>query len=258
MSLKNILTDIEDHILLITINRPEKYNALDKATLSEFENAIQMAYDNPKIYGVIVTGEGENSFISGADIAEFSKFSEKQGREWVENGHRVLKLVEDSEKPVIAAINGYALGGGCELAMACHLRIASENAIFGQPEVKLGIIPGYGGSQRLVQLIGKAKATELILTGMTISAEEALSAGLINQVTRSGELISTAKKLMHTILQNSPNAVGKAIQAINGYFDHSKDGFKSELDEFEKCFGSNEFYEGVDAFLKKRPPNFRT
>lgn len=257
MIFNNILTNTEEHILLITINRPDKYNALNNATLSDFEQAFQMAQDDRDIYGIIITGKGDKSFISGADIAEFINFSAKEGREWVENGHRVLKMIEDSEKPVIAAINGFALGGGCELAMACHLRIASDNALFGQPEVKLGIIPGYGGSQRLIQLIGKTKATELILTGKTINASEALSLGLINHLTDSSELLPVANKIMQNILQNSPIAVGKAIRAINAYFDHSKNGFESELDEFEKCFGSEEFYEGTNAFLKKTPPMFR-
>lgn len=256
MDFQNILITQEKSILLIKINRPDNMNALNKITLSEFEKAMLFAYKNENIKGIIITGTGEKAFIAGADIKEFSTYSKAQGKKMVENGQRVLKLVEECPKPVIAAVNGYALGGGCELAMACHLRIGSENAKFGQPEVKLGIIPGYGGSQRLIQLVGKAKAFEMLLTGETIDANEAKNYGLLNYVVASENLILKSFELLNKILDNSPIAVTSVINTTNAYYNYNVDGFKNEIVEFEKCFGSDDFIEGTNAFILKRKPNF--
>lgn len=258
MDLQNIITTLENHIFLITINRPEKLNALNKLTLSEFEKAMIMANKNKEIKGIIITGAGEKSFIAGADIKEFANYSKSQGKEMVENGQRILKLIEECPKPVIAAVNGYAMGGGCELAMACHLRLGSENAKFGLPEVKLGIIPGYGGTQRLLQLIGKSKAMELLLTGDTIDANEAKNLGLLNSITTIESLIPKSIELLTKILENSPISVKSIISTVNAFFSYNVDGFTNEIQEFEKCFGSDDFFEGTNAFVSKRKPKFNT
>lgn len=256
MDFQNIVTTQENHIFLITINRPVYLNTLNMLTLSEFEKAMIIAYKNEEIKGIIITGAGDKAFIAGADIKEFANYSKVQGKEMVENGQRVLKLIEECPKPVIAAINGYALGGGCELAMACHLRIGSENAKFGQPEVKLGIIPGYGGTQRLLQLIGKSKALELLLTGDTIDATEAKNLGLLNCIVTIDNLIPKSIELLTKIINNSPIAVKSIINSTNGFFSYHIDGFKNEIFEFEKCFCSIDFFEGTNAFISKRKPNF--
>jgi enoyl-CoA hydratase len=256
MEFENIITYLEGNIFQIMINRPDKMNALNMLTLSEFEEAMKIADSDKNVKGIIITGSGEKAFIAGADIKEFSKYTKKQGREMVENGQRVLKLIEECSKPVIAAINGFALGGGCELAMACHIRIGSQNAKFGQPEVKLGIIPGYGGTQRILQIIGKAKAFELLLTGSVIEASEAKELGLLNYVTSSETLIPKATEILNKILENSPIAIKSIINTVNGFFAKEIDGFKYEIMEFEKCFGSKDFFEGTEAFISKRKPNF--
>jgi enoyl-CoA hydratase len=256
MDFQNIITARDNHIFTITINRPDNLNALNMMTLSEFEKAMIMAYTNEEIKGIIITGSGDKAFIAGADIKEFANYSKSQGKEMVINGQRVLKLIEECPKPIIAAVNGYALGGGCELAMACHLRIGSENAKFGQPEVKLGIIPGYGGTQRLLQIVGKSKAMELLLTGDTIDAIEAKNLGLLNYVVPIENLISRTTELLTKILSNSPIAVKSIINASNGFFSCNVDGFYNEILEFEKCFGSVDFFEGTNAFISKRKPNF--
>ncbi len=255
-SFKNIILTQENNILLIVINRPKNLNALNMLTLFEFEKAIMEAYKNDNIKGIIITGAGEKAFIAGADIKEFKGYTKAQGKEMVENGQRVLKLIEECPKPIIAAINGYALGGGCELAMACHLRIGSENAKFGLPEVKLGIIPGYGGTQRLLQLIGKSKSMELLLTGDTIDANEAEKIGLLNYIVTSESLIIKSLELLTKILNNSAIAVKSIIKATNAYYSFNIDGFNMEIEEFEKCFGSIDFIEGTEAFISKRKPNF--
>jgi len=256
MELQYIKKTLENHVLIITVNRPDKMNALNMQTLSEFEIAMKVANTTDEVRGIIITGAGDKAFIAGADIIEFSGYSKEQGRKMVENGQRVLKLVEECSKPVIAAINGYALGGGCELAMACHLRIGSVNAKFGQPEVKLGIIPGYGGTQRLIQLIGKSKAMELLLTGDTINAEEAKNLKLLNLITTPEDLIPQAIKMLNRILENSPLAIRGIINSVNAFYSDGGCGFSSEILEFVNCFGSSEFIEGTDAFLSKRKPDF--
>ncbi|MBK5283940.1 MAG: enoyl-CoA hydratase/isomerase family protein, partial [Bacteroidia bacterium] len=216
----------EGGIQIITINRPEKLNALNRATLSELNAAMDNAIAATEIFGIIISGSGEKAFVAGADISEFSGLSVEDGKKFSAYGQNVFKKIEISSKPVIAAVNGFALGGGCELAMACHLRIASDNAKFGQPEVKLGLIPGYGGTQRLIQLIGKTKAFELLMTADIINAEQALQFGLVNYITTPIELISKCKELLGKIHQQSPYAVAKIISSVDSFFTDGVDGFK--------------------------------
>lgn len=256
MDYKNLLTEIIDGIFIIKINRPDKRNALNSQTIKEIDHAVQEA-EQKKIEGIIFTGEGEESFIAGADIKEFSEYSKAEGDQMVKYGQHVLKKIEGFHKPTLAAINGYALGGGCELAMACHLRIGSHNAMFGQPEVKLGIIPGYGGSQRLIQLIGKSKATEYLLTGKFMTANEALKLGMLNYIVKKEILISESISFLKQISENSPIAIKSIIKTINAFYSKDCDGFQTELNEFSKCFGSSDFFEGTRAFLAKRKPIFK-
>jgi enoyl-CoA hydratase len=256
MAFNNLIIENSDSIQLITISREAKLNALNRETLKEINLAINNAINDKAIRGVIITGAGEKAFVAGADISEFSSFNSSEGEELAKQGHEnVFDLIENSPKPIIAAINGFALGGGLELAMACHIRMASANAKMGLPEVTLGLIPGYGGTQRLPNLIGKGKAMEMILSAKMITAEEALSNGLINKVLNDkAELIASAKELMQNIIQKSPNALKAAITAINSY--NKSNGFKKEIEEFSNCFGTEDFKEGVNAFLEKRKPNF--
>lgn len=256
MNFENILTHSEEGIFTITINRPKQLNALTKNTIKEVGEAVKLANDDEEIKGIIITGSGEKAFIAGADIKEFANFNIEQGRELSAHGHAVFNSIENSPKPVIAAVNGFALGGGCELAMACHIRIASENAKFGQPEVSLGLTPGYGGTQRMPQLIGKCKAFELLMTGDIIDAKEAERLGLINYVVEQAELMEHTKKLLKKINSKSPFAISKVISCINDNYNNSKNGFDTEINEFGNCFGSEDFKEGTTAFLEKRKPNF--
>jgi len=255
--MQTISTSINNSILTITIQRPEKLNALNKTVLSELDAIIQNCYTNPAIYGVIITGAGPKAFVAGADISEFIVLSKEEGMSLAQQGQLIFQKIEDLPKPVIAAVNGFALGGGCELAMCCHIRMASNLASFGQPEVNLGIIPGYGGTQRLTQLVGKGKALEIILSGNMIGANEALAIGLVNHVTEPENLIPQTEKLMQTIIAKSPQAVAKAIGAVNAFFQPGIDGFKEEVRLFGECFGTKEMEEGVTSFLEKRKPNFR-
>lgn len=256
MKFENILFEIEGKIAKITINRPQFLNALNKKTFEDLESAMQEVYNNFDIKGVIITGSGEKSFIAGADIKEFSDFSPAQGEELSTNGQRIFKIIEDSPKPVIAAINGFALGGGLELAMSCHLRIASNNARFGQPEVGLGVTPGYAGTQRLTQLIGKGKAMEMLITGDMIKADAALILGLVNHVTTPEDLMPKAEELMNKINFMAPTAVAATMRCVNAFFTEGVDGFKTEAKEFGQCFGTEDFKEGTAAFLEKRKPSF--
>ncbi len=256
MDYKNILTEIKDGILYVTLNRPKQLNALNKAVFSEFEAILNDAENNDEIKGLIITGSGEKAFAAGADIKEFAHFTVEQGKELSANGQRIFKKAEIFKKPIIAAVNGFALGGGLELAMACHIRIASDNARFGQPEVSLGVTPGYAGTQRLTQLIGKGKAIELLMTGAMIKADEALKLGLVNYVVPQKELISKSEDIMKTILQQSPVAVAGVIRCVDAFFTDGIDGFKTEVEEFGKCFGTEDFKEGTDAFMNKRKPDF--
>ncbi|REJ82845.1 MAG: enoyl-CoA hydratase [Bacteroidetes bacterium] len=254
---ENILTELRDGILLITVNRPDKLNALNKRTIEEIGEAVSLAVADNAVRGIILTGSGNKAFIAGADISEFSSYSVAQGNQLSAAGHAVFNSVEMCPKPVIAAINGFALGGGCELAMSCHIRLASDNAKFGQPEVKLGLIPGYGGTQRLIQLIGKGKAMELLMSAEMISAEEALRLGLVNYVTSQDELLLKSIELMNKITAQSPRAIEGIVRCVAAHFKDGVDGLAFEVEEFGKCFGTNDFKEGVSAFMEKRKADFR-
>ena len=257
MKFENILVEKNDSLAQVTINRPKKLNALNKATIKELNVAFEDLEDDDNIRAIILTGSGEKAFVAGADISEFSDFSVDQGANLSKLGHEILfDYIENLSTPVIAAVNGFALGGGLELAMACHFRIASDNAKMGLPEVSLGVIPGYGGTQRLPQLIGKGKAMEMIMTAGMISAEEAKECGLVNHVTSIEELLPLAEKIASKIIRNSSDAISAAIRAINAGFEDGVNGFDVEIDEFGECFGTEDFKEGTSAFLDKRKPNF--
>ncbi|MBN2755734.1 MAG: enoyl-CoA hydratase/isomerase family protein [Bacteroidales bacterium] len=256
MEYQNIFTSLDENIFTITINRPKQLNALTKDTIREVGVAISEAKKNNNVKGIIITGSGEKAFIAGADIKEFSDFNVTKGTELSAHGHNVFNSIENCGKPVIAAVNGFALGGGCELAMACHMRIASENAKFSQPEVNLGLIPGYGGTQRMAQLIGKGKAFELLMTADMIDANEAKNLGLVNSVTTLEELLPTVKKLLLKITSKSPYAIKQIIKTVNALYNKELNGFESEIEEFGNCFGTEDFKEGTTAFLEKRKANF--
>lgn len=258
MLLQSLLLSQEENILVITINRPDKLNALNKTVIEELSDVLDDVYTNTEIKAVIITGAGSKAFIAGADISEFLSLDASGGSQLAQKGQdMVFNKIENCPKPIIAAVNGFALGGGCELAMACHFRLASDNAKFGQPEVNLGLIPGYGGTQRLIQLIGKGKAMELMMTANMIEAEEAKQLGLINHVTTQEELILKTKEIVNTILSKGPNAISKIIAAVNAYFDKSLNGFITEVNLFGDCFGTEEMKEGVSAFLEKRKAEFK-
>ena len=257
MKFNNILVEEANEIAIVTINRPKKLNALNKETILELSNAFKALEENSIIKVIILTGSGDKSFVAGADISEFAHFSVENGGKLARKGQEMLfDLIENLSKPVIAAINGFALGGGLELAMSCHFRIASGNAKMGLPEVSLGVIPGYGGTQRLPQLVGKGKAMEMIMSAAMISAEEAKDCGLVNHVTSQEELLGLANKIAGKILRNSSVAISSAIRAVNANYDKNLNGFDVEIDEFGSCFGTQDFKEGTTAFLEKRKPNF--
>lgn len=256
MNYENILTEIKDGILHITLNRPKQLNALNKSVFAEIENVFTELAVKSEVKSIIITGSGEKAFAAGADIKEFANFSVEEGKELSANGQRIFKIIETYNKPVVAAVNGFALGGGLELAMACHLRIASDNARFGQPEVSLGVTPGYAGTQRLTQLIGKGKSLELLMTGAMIKADEALKLGLVNYVVSQEELIAKAEELLKTIMKQSPVAVAGVIKCVDAFYTDGVDGFYEEVEEFGKCFGTEDFKEGTDAFMNKRKANF--
>jgi enoyl-CoA hydratase len=259
MSYTNVLVEQNGHIQWITVNRPAQLNALNKETIKELRLALNEANENSSVGVVILTGAGEKAFVAGADIKEFSDFSVKEGMELASKGQSMLfDFIEHMNKPVIAAINGFALGGGLELAMASHIRIASSNAKMGLPEVSLGVIPGYGGTQRLAQLVGRGKANEMVFTGGMITANEALTWRLVNDVCAPEELRERAEKMASKILANSPTAISSAIKAINANFKDGVNGFETEVCEFGNCFGTTDFKEGTGAFLEKRKPNFRS
>ena len=257
MKYDNILVKKAENISLITINRPSKLNALNRETIKELHEAFDKAEDDEDIRVIILTGSGEKAFVAGADISEFADFNVKEGAKLAKKGQEILfDFIENLSTPVIAAVNGFALGGGLELAMACHFRIASDNAKMGLPEVSLGVIPGYGGTQRLPQLVGKGKAMEMIMTAGMITAEEALHYGLVNYVVTQDELLPLAEKIAGKITRNSPSAISAAIKAVNANFKDGVNGFKIEIEEFGKCFGTEDFEEGTTAFLEKRKANF--
>lgn len=255
-SFENLLWVLEDRILTLTINRESKLNALNSATLDELKAAFESIYDDESIGGVILTGAGEKAFVAGADIAEISQLSEVNSRKFAEAGQDIFLAIENCPKPVIAAVNGFALGGGCEIAMACHIRLASENAKFGLPEVKLGILPGYGGTQRMPQIIGKGKALEMMLTGEMISSTQALQWGLVNYVLpNKEELINKSKELIRKMLKNSPSAIELIITATNAG-TYNEAGFQAEANSFQRATRTEDFKEGTNAFLEKREAKF--
>ena len=256
MNYENLLTSTDNGIFTITINRPDKLNALNKKTVDEIGQAINFAQSSFEIKGIIITGAGPKSFVAGADISEFVGLSVEQGMALAKSGQDVFRQIETSSKPVIAAVNGFALGGGCELSMACHLRVASDNAKFGQPEVSLGLIAGYGGTQRLIQYIGKTKAAELHMTADMINAEQALNLGLVNYVVSQDQLMAKCIELLEKIKSKSPKAITGVINSVNAYFENGVDGFDAEIVEFGKCFSTDDFKEGTSAFLEKRKANF--
>jgi len=257
MDFENIIVEKLDGFGQITINRPKKLNALNKDTITELNLAFALLENDTEVKVIILTGSGEKAFVAGADISEFANFSVDEGGSLARKGQEILfDYVENLSTPVIAAINGFALGGGLELAMACHFRIASDNAKMGLPEVSLGVIPGYGGTQRLPQLVGKGKAMELIMTAAMISADDAKNYGLVNHVTTLAELLPLAEKLASKIMRNSSVAIASAIKAVNANFKDGVNGFEIEINEFGNCFGTEDFTEGTTAFLEKRKPNF--
>jgi len=257
-NLKNVLRKIDDGILMVTIDRPDKMNALNTLTLEELRMVFSDAYDDDHVKGIIITGTGDKSFVAGADISEFTELSELNGRKFSENGQEIFALIENSHKPVIAVVNGYALGGGCELAMACHLRIASENAQFAQPEVGLGLIPAFGGTQRLTHLVRKGHALEMMMTGAHIDAKKALDLGLVNYVLPTkADAISKATEILHRIFQNAPLAVGMVINCVNMVYSPEENGYQTEANSFSNCCKSTDFKEGTSAFLEKRKPEFK-
>ena len=257
MSFNNILVHKNDALAQITINRPKKLNALNKETITELSTAFTDLENDEAVRVIVLTGSGEKAFVAGADISEFANFSVEEGGVLARKGQEMLfDLVENLSKPVIAAVNGFALGGGLELAMSCHFRIASDNAKMGLPEVSLGVIPGYGGTQRLSQLVGKGKAMEMVMTAGMIPADEALSLGLVNHVTAQEELVPLANKLASKIMRNSLVAISGAIKAINANYKEGVNGYDVEIEEFGNCFGTADFKEGTTAFLEKRKPNF--
>ncbi len=257
MNYENLLIAIEEKIATVTINRPAKLNALNKATISDLSKAVKLLGKNEEVRVIIITGSGEKAFVAGADISEFANYTIIEGAQLAAEGHESLfDYIENLKKPVIAAVNGFALGGGLELAMACHFRIASDNAKMGLPEASLGLIPGYGGTQRLPQLIGKGRAMEMIMTAGMISADEAKQYGLVNHVVPQAELLSFTNVIAQKIIKNAPFAINKAIKAINANYKDGKDGFETEIKSFGKCFGTQDFKEGTTAFLEKRKAQF--
>lgn len=255
--MNNISIEQKERVAILTINRPEKLNALNKETINELHLVLKEMESNPEIKVIIITGSGTKAFVAGADISEFAHFDVKQGEILAREGqNKLFDFVENLKKPVIAAINGFALGGGLELAMACHFRTASTNAKMGLPEVTLGVIPGYGGTQRLTQLVGKGKAMELIMTANMLTADEALKYNLVNHVVSQEELITFTLGLANKIASNSASAISKAIEAINDNFKDGVNGYHTEITNFGYCFGTADFSEGTTAFLEKRKPNF--
>jgi len=258
MKFENLLIDTNDKVSVITINRPNKLNALNILTINELHLALELLSNNDDCRVVIITGSGEKAFVAGADISEFYKFSKDQGYKLSLDGQtKLFDFIENYSKPVIAAVNGYALGGGLELAMACHIRIASENALMGLPEVSLGVTPGYGGTQRLAQLIGKGRAMELILSANMINADRGEKVGLINHITSKEDLMDFTNDLAKKISTNSSTAIKASIKCINSNFKDGENGYLTEINEFSDCFQSEDFIEGTNAFIEKRKAKFK-
>ena len=258
MKFENLLIDTNDKVSVITINRPNKLNALNILTINELHLALELLSNTDDCKVIIITGSGEKAFVAGADISEFYKFSKDQGYKLSLDGQtKLFDFIENYSKPVIAAVNGYALGGGLELAMACHIRIASENALMGLPEVSLGVTPGYGGTQRLAQLIGKGRAMELILSANMINADRGEKVGLINHITSKEDLMDFTNDLAKKISTNSSSAIKASIKCINSNFKDGENGYLTEINEFSDCFQSEDFIEGTNAFIEKRKAKFK-
>jgi enoyl-CoA hydratase len=258
MNYQNILFEIKNHTALVTVNRPDKLNALNGQTIEELESVFYSIKNNSEVFVVVVTGSGEKAFVAGADIAELNKLDVISAKEFSEKGNRVFRVIETLEKPVIAAVNGFALGGGCELALACHVRTACENAKFGQPEVNLGIIPGYGGTQRLARVVNSARALEMILTGDMIGAEEAFKIGLVNKLYHQADLLSKTLELADKIASKGQQAIRFALKAVKATDNISlNEGLNYEASLFALVCGTEDFKEGTSAFLEKRKPNFK-
>ena len=253
---QTLLTTLENGIYTITINRPDKLNALNKYVFTDLNTALNEIESNAEIKSVIITGAGAKAFVAGADIAEFGGLNKADAMVLAKRGQDIFARIENSAKPIVAAVNGFALGGGCELAMSCHFRVAAENAKFGQPEVNLGLIPGYGGTQRLVQLIGKGKAMELLMSAHMIDANEAKQLGLVNYVTTAETLLEHTKKILEIINSKAPLAVAGCIKAANAVYDETKDGYALEIEEFGNAFATDDMKEGTTAFLEKRKAIF--
>ncbi len=252
-----ILTEKKSKIAVVTINRPKQLNALNGDTIAALSHEMQSLEADASVRAIILTGSGDKSFVAGADIKEFANYSVEEGKELARKGHETLfNLVENLKTPVIAAVNGFALGGGLELAMSCHFRVASDNARMGLPEVTLGVIPGYGGTQRLAQLVGKGKAMEMITTAGMVNAQDALQWGLVNYVVTQEELLGKCEELATKIAKNSGVAIAAALAAVNAGYAHDVDGFEAEINAFGEAFGTDEFKEGTTAFLEKRKPEF--
>lgn len=256
MQYETLETRLEGATLVVTINRPKVLNALNPQVIEDLDKVIEEAMSRDEVSGLILTGAGEKAFVAGADIAQINKIPADESAAYSARGQAVFAKYENSPKPTIAAINGFALGGGCELAMACHIRIASASARFGQPEVKLGLIAGYGGTQRLPRLIGRGKATELLLTGAMIKAPEALQLGLVNQVVEPGELLKTCLEMLETIYKNSPLAVANTLAAIEAGIANPLTGYEKEAELFGASVSSDDGREGTLAFIEKRTANF--
>jgi enoyl-CoA hydratase len=257
MEYKHLLLTEDNGVLIITINRETKMNALCRELIAELKTAVQRLYDDKELKGAVLTGKGDKAFAAGADISEFTGLDKAQAKQLATTGHEVFNMIENAPKPVIAAVNGFALGGGCELAMACHIRIAGETAKFGQPEVNLGIIPGYGGTQRLTQLVGKGRSFELLMTGKMINAAEAYRIGLVNQLGHNETLLQTATEMIELIAAKAPVAIAKVIESVNAAFNNQVNGLQFEIDAFAVCASTEDFKEGATAFLEKRKANFQ-
>ena len=263
MNYQTILFSINNGICTITINRPDKLNALNTQVFTDLDKAIDEVYNNAEIKTAIITGAGPKAFVAGADITEFGGLDKEEAMELARRGQKIFLKIENSKKPIVAAVNGFALGGGCELAMACHFRLCSENAKFGQPEVNLGLIPGYGGTQRLTQLVGKGKSMELQMTAHLVDANEALQLGLVNHVTTAESLLQRTTDILNVIMGKAPVAVGKIIECVNvavlsdSSFNNGKSGYAKEIESFGDCFITDDMKEGTAAFLEKRKANFK-
>lgn len=253
---KTLLTELTNSILTVTINRPDKLNALNKDVFTDLDNLINDITNDNAVKSIIITGAGSKAFVAGADITEFGNLSIEEGKQLAKRGQDIFNKIENCAKPIIACVNGFALGGGCELAMACHFRIAADNAKFGQPEVNLGLIPGYGGTQRLAQLINKKKTIELLISANMIDANTALQYGLVNYVVPQAALLQKAISILENINTKAPLAIAACIKAANAVWDESKNGFNEEIALFGNCFGTEDMKEGTTAFLEKRKANF--